>query len=117
MPRKVMNVQEKLIYEISCLSEENWKKVRQYVAMLRRVERMRNKAFNDLVKTGYATKEDKSLIREEDMYCDFCGRNAKTVKRLLAGEDGYICDECVRQCCEVLKEEYENTHRKEKKKL
>ena len=42
------------------------------------------------------------------MYCDFCGRNAKTVNRLLAGEDGYICDECVEQCCEVLKEEYGN---------
>ena len=57
---------------------------------------------------GYATHKDKSLIREEDMYCDFCGRNAKTVNRLLAGEDGYICDECVEQCCEVLKEEYGN---------
>ena len=108
MPRKVMNIQEKLIYEISCLSEENWKKIRQYVAMLRRVECMRDKAFNELVKVGYATHQDKSLIREEDMYCDFCGRNAKTVNRLLAGEDGYICDECVEQCCEVLKEEYGN---------
>lgn len=37
--------------------------------------------------------------------CSFCGKRGDQVKRMLAGRNGYICDECINLCNEVLKEE------------
>lgn len=39
--------------------------------------------------------------------CSFCGKRGDQVKRMLAGRNGYICDECINLCNEVLKEEME----------
>ena len=35
-----------------------------------------------------------------NLYCSFCGRNQKEVKRLISNPDGnsFICDECVDAC-------------------
>lgn len=37
--------------------------------------------------------------------CSFCGKSQDEVKRLIAGPDVYICDECVQLCGEIIKEE------------
>ncbi len=37
--------------------------------------------------------------------CSFCGKRDDQVKRILAGRNGYICDECIELCNEVLHEE------------
>ncbi len=37
--------------------------------------------------------------------CNFCGKNQKEVKKLIAGPDVYICDECVHLCADIVKEE------------
>jgi hypothetical protein len=34
--------------------------------------------------------------------CSFCGRSEPQVKRLIAGQGAFICDECVALCSEVL---------------
>jgi ATP-dependent Clp protease ATP-binding subunit ClpX len=34
--------------------------------------------------------------------CSFCGRSEAQVKRLIAGQGAFICDECVGLCNEVL---------------
>ena len=36
--------------------------------------------------------------------CSFCGRSEKEVRMLIAGVDGYICDECVTQANDILRE-------------
>ena len=45
--------------------------------------------------------------KNSDVICSFCGKRGDQVKRMLAGRNGYICDECIELCSEVLKEEYE----------
>lgn len=37
--------------------------------------------------------------------CSFCGKSQETVKKLVAGPDVYICDECIELCNEILEEE------------
>ena len=37
--------------------------------------------------------------------CSFCGKNQKTVKKLIAGPDVYICNECVALCNDILTED------------
>ena len=39
---------------------------------------------------------------EEMMYCSFCGKSQDDVKNLIAGNTGFICDECIRLCSEVI---------------
>ena len=41
--------------------------------------------------------------------CSFCGKSQDQVKKLIAGPEVYICDECVELCNEILEEElFEN---------
>ncbi len=37
--------------------------------------------------------------------CSFCGKSQESVKKLVAGPDVYICDECIELCNEILIEE------------
>ncbi len=40
--------------------------------------------------------------------CSFCGKPQDQVKRLIAGPDVYICDECVDLCVDIIREEFES---------
>ncbi len=42
---------------------------------------------------------------ETGIVCSFCGKREDQVKRILAGRNGYICDECIALCNEVLRED------------
>ncbi|SHH26173.1 ATP-dependent Clp protease ATP-binding subunit ClpX [Tepidibacter thalassicus] len=48
--------------------------------------------------------EDKKHLK-----CSFCGKNQEQVRRLIAGPNVYICDECVELCEEIIKEEFEES--------
>ena len=37
--------------------------------------------------------------------CSFCGRNRNEVNLLIAGTDGFICDECASQAYDIVQEE------------
>ncbi len=45
--------------------------------------------------------------KERGMFCSFCGKNQKDVKKLIAGPTSFICDECVELCNDIIAEEYE----------
>ncbi len=45
-------------------------------------------------------------IDESQLKCSFCGKTQEQVKKLIAGPDVYICDECVELCNEILDEEF-----------
>ncbi len=47
-----------------------------------------------------ARNDDRRSIR-----CSFCGKPQPMVERLIAGNDSYICDDCVRMCMSILGEE------------
>ena len=44
-----------------------------------------------------AKNEERKLIR-----CSFCGRSAAEVSRIVSGQTGFICDDCVRMCMNIL---------------
>ena len=50
-----------------------------------------------------AKKDDQN----ENLFCSFCGKSQKEVKKLIAGPAVYICDECIQLCSEIIEEESE----------
>ncbi|MBV1818247.1 ATP-dependent Clp protease ATP-binding subunit ClpX [Anaerosalibacter bizertensis] len=45
---------------------------------------------------------------EKQLRCSFCGKPQEQVKRLIAGPNVYICDECIELCQEIIEEEFED---------
>lgn len=43
--------------------------------------------------------------KEGKLYCSFCGKSQKEVKKLIAGPTVYICNECIELCNEIIAEE------------
>ena len=46
--------------------------------------------------------EDMNKLR-----CSFCGKTQDQVKKLIAGPNVYICDECIDLCADIIDEEYD----------
>ena len=42
---------------------------------------------------------------EEMVYCSFCGKNQEEVKKIIAGNGVFICNECVALSQEIIREE------------
>ncbi len=56
-------------------------------------------------------KHDDSRLK-----CSFCGKTQDQVKKLIAGPEVYICDECVDLCNEILEEEFFETKEQDDEK-
>ena len=39
------------------------------------------------------------------LYCSFCGKSQHEVRKLIAGPSVFICDECVKLCNDIIREE------------
>ena len=51
---------------------------------------------------------------KDSLFCSFCGKNQKEVKKLIAGPTVFVCDECVELCMDIIKEENKDTFVKSK---
>ena len=54
---------------------------------------------------------------KDSLYCSFCGKNQKEVKKLIAGPTVFVCDECVELCMDIIKEDNKNNKFKIKKDI
>ncbi len=54
-------------------------------------------------------------IEKESLFCSFCGKSQKEVKKLIAGPTVFVCDECVELCMDIIKEDNKNNKSKIKK--
>ena len=46
------------------------------------------------------------MAKDKDtMRCSFCGRTSEEVRKLVAGPNVYICDECVEVCGRIIADE------------
>ena len=45
---------------------------------------------------------------KDSLFCSFCGKNQKEVKKLIAGPTVFVCDECVELCMDIIKEDNKN---------
>lgn len=48
---------------------------------------------------------DKDSDSKNTLYCSFCGKSQREVKKLIAGPTVFICDECVDLCMDIVREE------------
>ncbi len=48
------------------------------------------------------------------LYCSFCGKSQREVRKLIAGPTVFICDECVELCTDIIREENKDTKVHEK---
>ncbi|MEM1008176.1 MAG: ATP-dependent Clp protease ATP-binding subunit ClpX [Myxococcota bacterium] len=44
---------------------------------------------------------------EENLFCSFCGKSQREVRKLIAGPSVYICDECIDLCNDIITEQFE----------
>jgi len=47
----------------------------------------------------------KKDAKEGKLYCSFCGKSQKEVRKLIAGPTVYICNECIELCNEIIADE------------
>ncbi len=45
------------------------------------------------------------MAKQQTLHCSFCGRNRDEVKILIAGQEGYICENCVEHAQEIIGQE------------
>ena len=45
--------------------------------------------------------------KDGGLHCSFCGKSQREVKKLIAGPNVYICDECIQLCNDIIAEEVE----------
>lgn len=51
-----------------------------------------------------ANREERKQLR-----CSFCNKTQDQVRKLIAGQNVYICDECIEICSEIIEEEFDET--------
>lgn len=52
-------------------------------------------------------KEMAKIAKNDPDACSFCGQGREAVKKIIAGPNVYICDECVLLCEEIIENEVE----------
>lgn len=45
------------------------------------------------------------MSNEKEHHCSFCGKEQHEVEKLIAGASGYICNECIELCHDLLAED------------
>ena len=50
---------------------------------------------------------------KKQLCCSFCGKAQDKVRRLVAGPDVYICDECIELCMDIIEEEFDDAFEKD----
>ncbi len=63
--------------------------------------------------TKTPSKDDK----KGTLYCSFCGKSQHEVKKLIAGPNVFICDECISLCTDIITEEHQENTVKEAGKM
>jgi ATP-dependent Clp protease ATP-binding subunit ClpX len=54
---------------------------------------------------------------KDSLFCSFCGKSQKEVKKLIAGPTVFVCDECVALCMDIIKEDTKNSNIKVKQDI
>lgn len=52
--------------------------------------------------------------KKDEVRCSFCGKNTNEVFKMIAGNDVFICDECVDLCSDIIEEEIDYRNEKNK---
>ena len=47
------------------------------------------------------------------VYCSFCGKSQEEVKKIIAGNNAFICNECVELAQEIIREELADVYKRQ----
>lgn len=50
------------------------------------------------------------MTKPELIHCSFCGKAQNEVEKLIAGPTSYICDECIKLCQMIVKDNSDNSN-------
>jgi hypothetical protein len=53
----------------------------------------------------FMSNDKNSKDNDKLLYCSFCGKSQHEVRKLIAGPEVYVCDECVELCNDIIKDE------------
>ena len=53
-------------------------------------------------------------MEKEQVKCSFCGRSKREVDVMIAGVTGHICNHCITQAQNIVKEAYLSSQKKDK---
>lgn len=48
------------------------------------------------------------MINNNQIFCSFCGKSQNEVKKIIAGSDVFICNECIELSMDILREEFKD---------
>ena len=51
--------------------------------------------------SGKPLPSGRGAVTEPKFYCSFCGKRQDEIKKLIAGPECFICDECVDRCARI----------------
>ncbi|MAS87795.1 MAG: ATP-dependent Clp protease ATP-binding subunit ClpX [Micavibrio sp.] len=51
------------------------------------------------------SKDDDKKDSKNTLYCSFCGKSQHEVRKLIAGPNVFVCNECVELCMDIIREE------------
>ena len=51
------------------------------------------------------SKSDDTSDSKNTLYCSFCGKSQHEVRKLIAGPNVFVCNECVELCMDIIREE------------
>lgn len=80
------------------LTDENRKKVMEFVKMVLRLQQYEENA----VPESYTIEQKFRRTGEKGIRCSFCGKSQFDAVSMIFGAEGCICDECARICGQVL---------------
>ena len=95
----------------SALTQENQRRLLRFAKNLMALQRDEQTVYSEerLVEREAARKRAASLPEgHERIRCSFCGKPQVQCDRLVAGNDSYICDECIRLCNQILDEPFDD---------
>lgn len=93
-------VERSIFEKVHQLSSRNKGRVEQFVGDLLVVQNGEQKLEHQEIPVRSEANKLTGGIR-----CSFCGRPRSICDRLIAGNNSYICNECVKLCAEVLQDE------------
>lgn len=95
-----------LLRDYSKLSREYKNKAGKYIKNLLKIQRAESGLEQEIqALTGEPSEGDSG--KWQNIRCNFCGKRAEDVGRMIAGPGAYICNECIDLCSEILTEEGE----------
>ena len=97
MDEKTLKAVLEFMDQFASLNADNMRKVFDYIGVLKR-----SQEIEVVSPEKREPRPDKKEYR-----CSFCGKSESQAERMIMGPGVLICDECVRICGEILKEEFE----------